>query len=189
MTVKLFEKTKLVDPSVPPEKRDWLVILNHSSLFLSLWIIFVSIAQRQVFGKEQSSGELWKLYWIILHFFFPSESSVPLPSAKFSTMAAASLTRSNTAWGQTLDSRDYETSWHPFDTARQLLMLVNHLLDCIWRQIYHLLRFHAWDDRLIVWRTTGKKQPGVGYMGFPRWVLNLTGKRPYIGTRGILVVS
>ena len=193
--------------------------------------------------------------------FFPFVSSCPFPNARFSTIAAASLTRSKTAWWKILDfirtqglSENYfsgskdclrtipqdprivwelflsiqglselfhqnprivweiflsiqglseylasvpkdclriMTQTHPFYAAWQLLMLIDHFLNCIWSQIHHLLWFHAWDyPRFEGWLIILKRsQPGVGYMGFPRWVLNLTGKRPYIGTRGILVVS
>ena len=46
---------------------------------------------------------------------------------------------------------------HSFDTSWQLLMLINHFLNRIWRQGDHLLRFHAWDHKTSEKRSRKKK--------------------------------
>ena len=52
---------------------------------------------------------------------------------------------------------DYYVRTHSFYTSWQLLMLIDHFLNRIWRQGDHLLRFHAWDHMSSEKRPRKKK--------------------------------
>ena len=75
---------------------------------------------------------------------------------------------------------------HSFYTSWQLLMLVNHFLNCIWRQGDHLLRFHAWDHMSSEKRCRKKKSTWCWVDWLPKMGPQLDREEAVHGNQGHL---
>ena len=75
---------------------------------------------------------------------------------------------------------------HSFDTSWQLLMLINHFLNRIWRQGDHLLRFHAWDHKTSEKRSRKKKSTWCRVNWLPKMGPQLDREESVHGNQGHL---